>query len=52
MGFLKRKPKREDARDTMRRLYGDPSGAIDPDKVWEDRDALVEAENSMTGEKP
>lgn len=52
MNLWPQKPKREDPRDTMHRLYGGPSGTIDTDKVWEDRDARIEAENSMTGEKP
>lgn len=33
----------EDARETMKRLYGDP---IDVDKVWEDREAQYEADVS------
>lgn len=47
MGFWRRKPKREDPRDTMQRLYGSPSGEIDPDKVWEDREDLRDAQASM-----
>jgi len=47
MGFWKRKPKREDPRDTMRRLYGDP---IDVGKVWEDRQDYHDAERSVVSE--
>lgn len=47
MGFWKRKTKREDPRDTMRRLYGD---RIDVGKVWEDRNDLHDAERSMVSD--
>ena len=48
MGLWKRKPKREDPRDTMRRLYGDP---VDVGKVWECRDDLHAADNSTVSDR-
>jgi hypothetical protein len=45
--------RREDARDTMRRLYSDCDGRILTDLVWDDRDdwqRALQAIRSDTGE--
>ena len=46
---VQRAERAERARQTHARLYGHP---VDIDKVWADRDALHDAEQSMIGEKP